>query len=282
MSDAENEPVEIETLAEPAVLTERTAPVTPLTVAPVWHTVVLVVAIAAISIHGALHVSSAHGSVNRLGTYASTAAMDVLLLVWVLVGLRLRKTPLRSLLGAWSWSPRAIFKDLGIALAFWLCSLMVLASLGILWSGAEAAITHRPSVTHTPGQSYAPDPSQQQALHALAPLAPVNGEEIAAWALLCVLVGLAEEIVFRGYLQRQFIGWARGGMVVGVVASAAVFGSAHAYQGARNMFLITAFGTLFSLLALWRRSLRAGIFAHAWTDLIAGLVLAAFKAKHLI
>ena len=33
-------------------------------------------------------------------------------------------------------------------------------------------------------------------------LAPENGVEIAAWALLCVLVGVAEELMFRGYLQR--------------------------------------------------------------------------------
>ena len=95
-------------------------------------------------------------------------------------------------------------------------------------------------------------------------------------------MGFVEEVVFRGYLQRQFIGWARGGVVAGVLASAVVFGGAHAYQGVRNIALLTVFGVLFSLLALYRRSLRAGMFAHSWHDLIAGLALALLKSSHLI
>ena len=78
--------------------------------------------------------------------------------------------------------------------------------------------------------------------------------------------------MFRGYLQRQFTAWAHGSDAVGVVFSALLFGAAHGYQGVRNMFLLAVFGGLFSLLALFRRSLRAGIFAHSWHDLIAGLI----------
>ena len=90
-----------------------------------------------------------------------------------------------------------------------------------------------------------------------------------------------EEVVFRGYLQRQFIGWARGSVAAGVIASALVFGGAHGYEGARAMFLITVFGVLFSLLALYRRSLRAGIFAHVWHDLITGLVVFVLRSFHI-
>jgi membrane protease YdiL (CAAX protease family) len=92
--------------------------------------------------------------------------------------------------------------------------------------------------------------------------------------MLCLLVGFVEETVFRGYLQRQFIGWARGGLATGVLASAVVFGSAHGYQGARNMVLLAVFGVLFSL--------RAGIFAHAWHDFIAGLALALLRSRHIL
>ena len=59
------------------------------------------------------------------------------------------------------------------------------------------------------------------------------------------------------------------------------FGSAHGYQGARNMVMLAVFGVFFSLLALFRRSLRAGIFAHGWHDMIAGLALAAQRATIL-
>jgi membrane protease YdiL (CAAX protease family) len=282
----ENDPLELVPFVPPQALIPAR-----LTVAPAWHTVVLVAGIVAISVHGAAQISALHGSINRLATYGFTAAMEAAMLAWVLFGLRLRKNSFRSLLGNFQFDLHSIAMDLGFALVFWIASLMVLGALGIAWTGVEAALTHRPAATHVAGQSgqggqargaFAPDPSQQQALHALAQLAPANAGEVAAWTLLCLFVGFAEEVVFRGYLQRQFIGWARGGVIAGVLFSAIVFGTAHAYQGARNMVLLAVFGVLFSVLALFRRSLRAGMFAHSWHDLIAGLALALLKSRHFI
>jgi hypothetical protein len=116
----------------------------------------------------------------------------------------------------------------------------------------------------------------------VAQLAPANGKEIACWLLLCMLVGVAEELVFRGYLQQQFTAWTRGAAAGGVVFSAVMFGAAHGYEGARAMFLLTVFGALFSLLALFRRNLRAGIFAHSWHDAIAGLTVAFLHSRHVL
>jgi hypothetical protein len=48
------------------------------------------------------------------------------------------------------------------------------------------------------------------------------------------------------------------------------------------MVLLAVFGALFSVLAIFRRGLRAGIFAHSWHDLIAGLALAFLRAHHLL
>ncbi|MGB9406057.1 MAG: CPBP family intramembrane glutamic endopeptidase [Terracidiphilus sp.] len=268
-------------------------PSAPAAIAPAWHTIVLVAGIVALSIHSAVRFSAAHGPINRLATYGFTAAMEVGMLAWVVVGLRLGKTSLRSLLGSCSSNIRSVAADLGFAAVFWIASLMVLGTLGIAWSGVEFALTHRTAATRAAGQTgqvgqagqagqaLSPDPARLEAVRALAQLAPANGREIAAWTLLCLLVGFVEEIVFRGYLQRQFIGWARGRVMAGVLFSAIVFGSAHAYQGARSMVLLTVFGVLFSLLALYRRSLRAGIFAHAWHDLIAGLALALLRSSHI-
>lgn len=250
-------------------------------IAPAWHTIVLVVAILGLSAKGASHLSALHGSLHRLATYGLTAAMDLCLFAWVALGLRLRKIPFRSLFGSLSGGIRAIAVDLGIALLFWFGSLMILGTLGVAWSGVEAAAAHRQPATNA-GQPFAASPSQQQTVRALAQLAPSNLQEMAAWALLCLLVGVVEETVFRGYLQRQFTAWARGGVLAGVLFSALAFGGAHAYQGVRNMVLLTVFGALFSLLALFRRSLRPGIFAHCWHDLIAGMTLALLKSHHLI
>jgi membrane protease YdiL (CAAX protease family) len=275
------EPVEIETIRP----TPPQEPPPSAAIAPTWHAIVLVAVIVAISIHTAWRFSAAHGPLNRLHTYGLSAIFDLALVAWVVFGLRLKKIPLRSLLGAFSFDLRSIALDVCFAAVFWIGSLMVLGSLNLTWAGVEALLTHRNLSAHAAGQSgqtITPDPERLKTLQQLAELAPANGREIAAWALLCMMVGFTEELVFRGYLQRQFIGWARGRVGWGVLASAVAFGSAHAYQGVRGMALIAVFGALFSALALSRRSLRAGMIAHCWNDFIFGLALALLRSKHFI
>lgn len=273
----------------PQMNVQPSEPSTPPAIAPAWHTILLVAAILAISIHGASRLSASQGQIDRLATYGFTAATEVVMLAWVVLGLRLKKIPLRALLGSCPFNLRSIAMDLGFAFVFWIASLMVLGSLSVAWSGVEAALSHRSPASQSTGQtaqneqaSLSPDPSQLKMLREITQLAPDGGREIAAWAMLCLLIGFVEETVFRGYLQRQFIGWARGGVVAGVLASAVIFGSAHGYQGARNMVLLAVFGVLFSLLAFYRRSLRAGIFAHAGHDFIAGLALALIRSSHIL
>jgi uncharacterized protein len=268
------DPIDISQSTSPLPLFTPEAPAAPQAIAPAWHTIVLIAAILAISASGSSRLSAAHGPVHLYRTYGATALMELVLLGWVIFGLRLKKITLRSLLGENSFSPRAFFLDIGIALLFWFASLIVLGTLALTWAVAQAAVEHR--------QLLAPNPQQQNAVRAMSQLAPSTATEIAAWVLLCLIVGVCEEIVFRGYLQTQFTRWARGAAAAGVVFSALVFGGAHAYQGARNMVLLAVFGALFSGLVLFRRSLRAAIFAHSWHDLVTGLALALLKSRGLI
>jgi len=275
------EPVEIDTTRSIA----PQEPATSTSIAPAWHSMVLMAIIVALSIHAAWRFSAAHGPLNRLYTYGFSAVFDFVMVAWVALGLRLKKIPLRSLLGAFSFDLRLIALDLGIAVLFWIGSMMVLGSVNLTWTGVEALLTHRTMAPHIAGQKgriISADPERMKVLHDLAELAPANGKEISAWALLCLIVGFSEELVFRGYLQRQFIGWARGRVAWGALASAVIFGAAHAYQGVRGMVLIALFGALFSVLAIYRRSLRAGMIAHGWHDLFSGLVLAFLKMNHFI
>jgi len=260
--------------------TLQAQPVAVRSVAPVWHTVVLAAAVIGLSVQGASELSGKHPESSRLATYVSTAISESLMVGWVYLGLRIRKIPFRSLLGSIPGDVRSIAVDLGFAMAFWIGSLVVLGTIGISWTIIEAAIKHQPLI-HA-GKQATPEPSQQQTLHALTALVPTSGREVAAWVLLCMVAGFAEEVVFRGYFHQQFTAWSRGAVVAGVVLSALLFGSAHGYQGVRNMVMLSVFGVLFSLLALFRRSLRAGIIAHGWHDLIAGLTLALLKMHHLI
>jgi membrane protease YdiL (CAAX protease family) len=259
---------------------QREIPDPPKPIAPLWHTVVLVVGIIFLSVSGAMVLSGAQASVNRLQTYALTVASELFMLAWVYFGLRLRKIPFRSLLGSIPGDFRSIAVDLGIAMVFWISSLMVLGTIAIFWTVIEAAITHHSLFPS--GKPLAPDAAQQQTLHTLLQLAPADGREVAAWIVVCIIAGIVEEMVFRGYLQRQFTAWAKGAVAAGVAGSALLFGSAHGYQGARSMVLLCIFGVLFSLLALFRRSLRAGIIAHSWQDICAGLLLALLKAHHML
>ncbi len=255
-------------------------------IAPAWHTVVLILGILAVSLSGGYRHPGGRGvgGANRMHTYALTAGLEVVLIGWVAFGVRLRGVPLRSLFGKASIRFRSIAIDAGIAILFWMGSLMALATLALMWISIEAAITHKPIPIETGqiGKTSVPKLPEDQAARAVVQLAPSNGNEVVSWLLLCVLVGIAEELVFRGYLQQQFTAWTRGAAVGGVVLSALMFGAAHGYEGARAMFLLAVFGALFSLLALFRRNLRAGIFAHAWHDAIAGLMVAFLHARHFL
>ncbi len=64
--------------------------------------------------------------------------------------------------------------------------------------------------------------AKDDALRMLGPLAPHTYLEAGLFVLLSVCAGLFEEIIFRGYLQRQF-GAISQNAVVGIAASAADF-----------------------------------------------------------
>ena len=255
----------------------------PSSVAPVWHTAALIAFILALSIAGAYRNPGAvdPARVHRLQTYGVTAVLEAVMVGWVAFGLRLRKIPVRSLFGAVPGNLRSIALDAGIAIVFWIGSMSALGTVALFWMSVEAAITHRLPQMQA-GRMIPPSPSEQHAVHAVLRLAPSNGTEIACWILLCLLVGVAEELVFRGYLQKQFTAWARGAAAVGVALSAITFGAAHGWEGVRSMFMLTIFGVFFSLLALFRRSLRAGILAHGWHDAFMGLMVSFLHARHVL
>ena len=101
-------------------------------------------------------------------------------------------------------------------------------------------------------------------------LLPESGVEIAAWVIVCLTAGFCEEVVFRGYLQRQLVALTESASLA-VALQAVCFGIAHGYQGLQNVVVITVLGSLYGVLALWRRSTRPGMIAHAWADFYGGV-----------
>jgi membrane protease YdiL (CAAX protease family) len=102
-------------------------------------------------------------------------------------------------------------------------------------------------------------------------LLPQGIVQSMTWIPVALSAGFCEELAFRGYLQKQFqaitgsAGWA-------VLIQAIVFGIGHLYEGVGPVARITLFGVLFGLLALWRKSLRPGMIAHAWSDIFGVII----------
>jgi membrane protease YdiL (CAAX protease family) len=89
--------------------------------------------------------------------------------------------------------------------------------------------------------------------------------------LLVVIVALAEETIFRGYLLLRFQG-ARLGPLAAAVLASVIFSLGHGYEGAAGVITVGAMGLFFALLYLWRGSLVAPVILHFLQD-FSGLIL---------
>jgi hypothetical protein len=84
---------------------------------------------------------------------------------------------------------------------------------------------------------------------------PQTPPEAIVWILRSLIADFCEEVIFRGYLQRQFSLPIRS-FAGGIGLQAIGFGLSHGYQGWKQMLVIAVYGTCFGLLAHWRHSLR--------------------------
>jgi len=185
---------------------------------------------------------------QRVRLYAVTLVFEWFLFGLVALGVRLGGVKLAEVAGErWS-SMRMVVRDIGLATAFWLVSGSVLA---IFASALRVTRLDRD----------------------MGSLFPEGPLEFGLWIVLSASAGICEEMVFRGYLQRQFIAWTRS-VPAGLILSAIVFGAGHAYQGWRRAALIVVYGAMFGTLAEWRRNLRPGMIAHAWQDTVSGIASA--------
>jgi membrane protease YdiL (CAAX protease family) len=284
-----------ELIPPPLPLPEAPTPVEHKRIAPLWHTIALVVGILSFSVWGAANAANHGGEPlsalqsSQLVHYALSGTLELLVVAWIAFGLFLRKTPFRTLFGSMPRGIDNLAKESLAALIFWICSLAVLAVVGLAWNIVQTQ-TYRHEVQkqaqHQPSspQAHKPESPQQQKIKlikGLMELAPSTPLEIAAWALLCAVVGFSEELVFRGYLQQQGIALLRG-IPLGVIFSALIFGAAHGYEGVGTMIQIAVFGALFSILTLMRRNLFPGMLAHGWHDFVTGMALALLRETHFL
>jgi membrane protease YdiL (CAAX protease family) len=220
-------------------------------IASLPHTAGLVLIQAAVAMGGAYmqHQSTTASSPvpQHRGTvllYVSLIAMEWALVRYVWAGVRKNNEGgLFGLIGGrWESWPRLLI-DVAVALPFW-----------VVWEATGRVM-----------QSLL-GPSHLEAVNALLPQSPI---EILLWIALSVSAGICEEIVFRGYLQKQ-IQALTGSLVAAVLTQALLFGAGHAYQGMKQVAVITVLGVLYGVLAAWRGTLRPGMLAHAWSDINSG------------
>ena len=180
---------------------------------------------------------------QTLPIYLTAIIMDWALFYYCWAGVHRSGGSLWSLSGG-SWTSwRGVAVDLSIALPFW-----------IVWEGAAYAVA----------TLLGPDSAK-----GVASLLPRSLPEILLWVAACATAGICEEMVFRGYLQRQL--HALGGSIAAAVAAQGlVFGIFHGYQGWKHVITISVLGILFGVLAAWRKNLRANMIVHAWADFWEG------------
>jgi membrane protease YdiL (CAAX protease family) len=222
-------------------------------VAPLRHTVVLAGVFLGTAAAGALYqrAASQHAAAatqthpNVVPLYLSLLALQwgLFLYVWW-IGLRRNGTSLAGLIGGHWRNPMDVGIDVAIAAGTW-GAWQLFALAWNRWLGPGHAVS-------------------------VQTLLPHGAVEVSLWIALSLTAGFNEELVFRGYFQRQFAALSRSQWLA-TLLQAALFGVSHGYQGVVACLKIMFFGVLFGRVALWRRSLRPGMLAHAWTDIAAGL-----------
>lgn len=224
------------------------------------NTVGVIAVLFTISLLGAVSQHQGNlGKRGRMTTFLITMAYQWVLVGIVVLGIRRRGVRVRDLIGGRWWAgslsatANKVLLDIGIAVAFFFGSAVVLLvvqySVGLMKPQAIAESKAR-----------------------LSPLSPTTMSELLVFILLSLTAGFCEELVCRGYLQRQFEALTKSESAA-ILLQGVVFGVSHGYQGVRWMVVLTVFGILFGVLAIWCRSLRPGMIAHALRDIVSGVGL---------
>ncbi len=114
-----------------------------------------------------------------------------------------------------------------------------------------------------------------------APLPSLSAEKTAPEFLLAavmvVVVAMAEETIFRGYLILRFR-TVMANTSAAALLSAVIFSLGHGYEGSAGVVTVGVMGLVFALVYLWRQSLVAPMVMHFLQDFI-GIVLLPLLGK---
>ena len=216
------------------------------------HTVIFLLICAAITATSAMNASgrgtagSPVSTAQILWVYLFLIALEWLWVRFVMRGMQRQGRTIRELLGQRWATPAQIAMDL----------IYAALTFGLIYglAFADSRLWPHGSAPNNP----------------LLPAIPAGPLGITVWIALSVSAGICEEIVFRGYLQRQLAALS-GKPHLAILGQAIVFGVAHGYEGVRAALFIVIYGLVLGCLAAWRGNIRAGIWEHAAWDILAGL-----------
>jgi len=217
--------------------------------APAWHTLVFLLAVTLVAVREALRSPIYEWPVTlaaphaRLTLYLEVLALQVFWVGFVWLGVR-RVTSLRALVDRSPWSPRGWLRYLGIGLAGWIVYLAL---------GALLSTLLRPSA---------------DALRGLQAMLPHSRAEKVLWVAFALAAGVGEEIVYRGYLLRQFRSFT-GSAALAVILQALFYTSIHLILPAWMLPGILLLGLLLGVIAVWQKSLVPGMVLHTCVGLAA-------------
>lgn len=137
--------------------------------------------------------------------------------------------------------------DIGLAVVA--CGVMILASLPP-WRDAVATQARR-----------------------VARWLPRDRRERLQWVVLCLIIGVTEEITWRG-VQFALLLRLLGSWLPAALVGALMFGVVHVVQGLRWMYIAAAFAMVLQGLVWATGSLYLAMIIHAATDIAAGFYVA--------
>ncbi len=217
------------------------------------HTLIFLLICVALTIVSAINAagtsakdSSSHSQNDMLKLYVFIIGMEWLWVRFVAKGMQDRGRSIFEFLDVKHCTLLALAKDLAIG-------AIALVAIYFLSTGLDGLTHHDPA-----------------AGNAILRTSPSGSLAVTVWICLSLSAGICEEIVFRGYLQRQLTALT-GNLGLAIVLQAIIFGIGHAYEGIGSIVNITLHGLVLGLLAAWRRNIRAGMIEHAAWDIIAGL-----------
>jgi membrane protease YdiL (CAAX protease family) len=212
------------------------------------HTALLVLALLIVSARGAMTrpMASWPASLSEPGErallYAGIVGLQVSWTVYVWFGVR-RAGGLRALIDQAPWTLARWVRYAAIGFAGFVFWLAFQGALGLVLR-----------------------PTKEQ-LDGVAAMLPHKSGERLLWIGFALSAGMCEEVIYRGYLMRQFTAFS-GHWQVGLLVQAAIYTCSHLVLPLPMVVAAALLGVLLGVIALWQKSLVPGMIIHTGTGLM--------------